>query len=146
MNVAFVGSREYRRLQNVVDAIWELPFLTATVVSGGARGVDQMAEEMGRKRGLTVISFRPEQVIEDGLFQGYGIFQYTFTGSQQTGLCRDPEWPLFSTWPQAAYFRNNLIVKASASVKAFWDGKSRGTYNSIQHALAEGRHLEVIPA
>jgi predicted Rossmann fold nucleotide-binding protein DprA/Smf involved in DNA uptake len=57
--VAIVGSRDYPDLKAVVDYVDTLPEGTV-VVSGHARGVDQVAEDAARKRGLHVISLPAE--------------------------------------------------------------------------------------
>lgn len=51
--IAVVGSRDYRHPQDVIDFIYSLPPNT-TVVSGGARGVDFIAENAAFARGLLV--------------------------------------------------------------------------------------------
>jgi hypothetical protein len=54
MHVAVVGSREFPRLDAVEKFVGKLKPGT-TVVSGGARGVDQAAATAARKRGLPVV-------------------------------------------------------------------------------------------
>lgn len=51
MNVAIVGSREFGDLKQVVAFVNALPAGTV-VVSGGARGVDSIAEAAAKRRGL----------------------------------------------------------------------------------------------
>ncbi|MDX2272647.1 MAG: SLOG family protein [Cyanobacteriota bacterium] len=51
--VAVVGSRTYWDLKAVRDFITQLPE-GCTVISGGARGVDQTAEQAARARGILV--------------------------------------------------------------------------------------------
>lgn len=57
--VAIVGSRDYPFLQDVRDYIVELPDDTR-IVTGGARGVDQCAEEVAKERGLICAVYRPD--------------------------------------------------------------------------------------
>ncbi len=57
MKVAIVGSRYFGDLEKVRALVRELP-KGSTVVSGGASGVDQAAEEEARKHGLNVIVHR----------------------------------------------------------------------------------------
>lgn len=59
MKVAIVGSREYARMDKVCDFVRSLPAGT-TVVSGGARGVDSVAEEIAIRCGLDVVVFRAD--------------------------------------------------------------------------------------
>ena len=59
MRIAIVGSREYPNLAEVRDYVMSLPDDTV-VITGGARGVDQMAEDTARARGLKVVVHRAE--------------------------------------------------------------------------------------
>jgi hypothetical protein len=54
--IAIVGSRTWQRPNKVRDFVDLLPRDTI-VVSGGARGVDQIAEQRAKQRGLKVESF-----------------------------------------------------------------------------------------
>lgn len=55
MKVAIIGSRGYVKLHQVRAFVMGLPE-GCIVLSGGARGVDQTAEQTARARGLDVIS------------------------------------------------------------------------------------------
>jgi predicted Rossmann fold nucleotide-binding protein DprA/Smf involved in DNA uptake len=57
--VAVVGSREYARLDLVREFVLRLPE-GSTVISGGARGVDQTAVNVARARGLETIVFQAD--------------------------------------------------------------------------------------
>lgn len=59
MNVAIVGSRDYSNLEAVRAYVQSLPKDTV-IVSGGARGVDSVAEQEARKCGLKVLIFPAE--------------------------------------------------------------------------------------
>jgi hypothetical protein len=65
MRLAIVGSRsldgnqEALRLIRAVLAAYQARHPALVVVSGGARGVDRMAAEEARRRGLKVIEHRP---------------------------------------------------------------------------------------
>lgn len=54
--IAIVGSREYPDWNQVREYVESLPYL-ATVISGGARGVDRMAAETARRRGMNVVEY-----------------------------------------------------------------------------------------
>lgn len=55
-HIAIVGSRGFRRQDLVQDFVDQLP-AGSVVVSGGARGVDQFAEEAAKARGLETLIF-----------------------------------------------------------------------------------------
>jgi len=56
MKVAIVGSRKYTNLRKVQTYIANLPKDT-TVISGGAPGVDRIAEMAARRLGLKVVIY-----------------------------------------------------------------------------------------
>jgi len=102
LKYAFVGSRDWHDAATVrrfIDALAP----DATVISGGARGVDTIAVEYARERGLHTEVFEAD-------WQAHGR--------------------------SAGPLRNAEIVAAADVVVAFWDGKSAGTRDTIQRALA----------
>jgi predicted Rossmann-fold nucleotide-binding protein len=108
MRVAIIGSRKYSDMEQVKRYVEELPEETI-VISGGAKGVDSMAEEVARQRGLEVVVIRPDYA--------------AFPGRPRS----------------APIARNREIVRQADRVVAFWDGESRGTHNAIAFALQEGK-------
>lgn len=73
MKLAIVGSRDYPKLEQVREFVWGLSPDTI-VVSGGAKGVDQAAQEEAEKRGLEVIVLRPDW---DRLGRAAGVIRNT---------------------------------------------------------------------
>lgn len=59
MKVAIVGSREYGQIYKVQEYVCSLPPDTV-IVSGGARGVDHMAEFAALATGKAVQIFKPD--------------------------------------------------------------------------------------
>lgn len=59
MRVAIVGTRDYANLAEVASYVMNLP-PDVTVVSGGARGVDQAAIEAATMRGLATQVILPD--------------------------------------------------------------------------------------
>lgn len=57
--LAIVGSRDYPRLDLVREFVASLKQSTV-VISGGARGVDRVAADAARKRGMTVDEFHAD--------------------------------------------------------------------------------------
>ena len=62
MKVIVAGSRSVRDLAPVEEAIQQSGFQITELVSGGARGVDRLAEQWARGRGIPVRTFRPDWV------------------------------------------------------------------------------------
>lgn len=54
----------------------------------------------------------------------------------------EPDWKKYGK--AAGVIRNKEIVAAADHVLAFWDGKSRGTKNSIDHANKMNKKLVVV--
>jgi hypothetical protein len=112
--IAIVGSRDYKDLDAVRRYVYSLP-RDMTIVSGGARGVDTVAVETARERGMkTVVIPVNERGLPDdsaGRNTGYG---------------------------QRAMIRNGEIVQMVGSLTAFHDGSSAGTANSIERAKKAG--------
>lgn len=59
MNIAIVGSRDYEDVSKVVAFVKELPKGTV-VISGGARGVDTIAEASAQMFGLETKIFKAD--------------------------------------------------------------------------------------
>lgn len=59
MNVAIVGSRDWKYIDLVRAAVKSLD-KDDVVISGGARGVDTIAENFAKKRGLEVLIFEAD--------------------------------------------------------------------------------------
>jgi predicted Rossmann fold nucleotide-binding protein DprA/Smf involved in DNA uptake len=107
--IAIVGSRSFSRLDLVEAYVAALPD-DAVVVSGGAPGVDSIAEGAARRRGLEVLVFAAD-------------------------------WRRLGR--KAGPLRNRQIVAAADRVAAFWNGKSRGTLNTILQAIGMGRAVTI---
>lgn len=116
--LAIVGSRsftDYTLLKNTLDDLYPDKKVITEIVSGGARGADMLAERYAREHGIRMIRLRP---------------QWGGTGNKVYN-------------PRAGFERNEQIVKRADHVIAFWDGKSTGTLNSINHAKRLKKRLNV---
>ncbi|BCU02992.1 hypothetical protein [Pandoravirus japonicus] len=113
LRVAVVGGRDfgaYDVLERCLDALAEERGAITTIVSGGARGADAMAADYARRRGIVLIEFRPDYA-----------------------ACRTPR-----ERRRAPLLRNADIIAGADIVVAFWDGRSRGTADSIARARRAG--------
>jgi hypothetical protein len=110
--IAIVGSRGYPDTEAVVAFVQSLPEDT-TIISGGAAGVDQIAETTARARGLAVISIPPNY----------------------TAHRRRPRY--------APIARNRTIVEQADAVVVFWDGASKGSESVIRFCRERGVPCEI---
>jgi hypothetical protein len=112
VKIAVVGSRNF----NDYDLLSEVLFSSVspnedTLISGGAKGADSLAEQ-----------FAKENEIDCKIFEA--------------------EWDKFGK--SAGFLRNEQIVEEAEHVIAFWDGKSKGTLNTINKAKKKGINPLVI--
>jgi len=115
MNIGIVGGRDFENYDLLKEKLYDFIDIRAvnvdTIVSGGAKGADSLAEKFAEDIGVQVMIFRPE-------YEKYGR--------------------------RAPLERNTLIIKHSDVVFAFWDGKSRGTLDSITKAKKMDKELVII--
>lgn len=132
-----VGSREYPDLAAVRAFVRSLP-VGSTVVSGGARGVDTAAKWAAEKRKMRWRMYRPSQlpVADRKPDAEWGIL---VVARGEVPYYLPERFPSFAA---AAFWRNDRIVQDADRVKAFWDGKSKGTANTIRLARAAGKLAE----
>lgn len=119
MKIAVVGSREFKNIQFIADIVSrEFNLSTQDIlISGGARGVDSIAE--GCIDFLNKIrTVNPVQKI---------IFL--------------PDWNKYGK--SAGFRRNELIINEAEKVIAFWDGKSKGTKHSIDLAIKSKKPIDI---
>lgn len=102
------------REQAVRDYVAKLEAGTV-VLSGGARGVDTVAVEAAKARGLPTLVLRAVWRDHRGDYN-----------------------------PDAGFDRNSVLVEKASHVVAFWDGRSGGTRDTIKKARDAGKLKEVI--
>ena len=107
MKLAIVGSR---KLVNV-DLEKYIPDGVDEIVSGGAEGIDVLAQKFAIKNGIKLIEFLPK-------YELYG--------------------------KAAPIKRNEEIAAYADEVIAIWDGKSKGTANTLKLFEAAGKKTTVI--
>lgn len=112
--VAVVGSRNFPEPDAIDQYIQTLPANTI-VISGGAKGADEIAEYSAKQRGLKVISIP----------------------------VLDHEWK--DIGKHAGMLRNQAIVDMAGTVVAFMNGETPGTADSIKKAHAAGKTVIVNP-
>lgn len=138
MRVAIVGSRDYPELGEVRRFVAALAkkYPEATIISGGAKGVDSAAEQAALSVGLDVCSFRPKP--GPG---GYRIQHLQTVDGHwvHEGWLDKRYWNSFG---RAAFARNRNIVECADVVVAFTTG-SKGTAHSITLAELTGTPVHI---
>lgn len=111
--VAVVGSRSWVNMAPVRAYVRGLP-VGALLVSGGAVGVDRIAEDAARVRRLSRLILEPI-----------------------------PKGPNKAQYVEALFDRNCRIVEASDRVVIFWNG-SPGSKHVLDFCIKTGKPYEVI--
>ncbi len=127
MKIAVVGSRGFTD-KVFINSILKYQFNHQrgdTLVSGGANGVDSIAEEVINDwKNLHVKTY-------DGKEEDFKIDTKIFL----------PNWNRYGK--RAGFLRNELIIDEADKVIAFWDGKSKGTKHSIDLAIKAGKPVDI---
>jgi hypothetical protein len=106
MKFAVVGSRNITDYEYVVNILKQ--YEISHIVSGGANGIDSMAEQYANEHNIPTTIYKPD-------WKKYGR--------------------------GAGFVRNKQIIDDSDCVIAIWDGVSKGTKNSIDHAKKQNKQL-----
>lgn len=112
MKLGVVGSRNITSKElvfKVINGIDKLSSITC-IVSGGAKGVDNLAEQWANENQKDLIIHLPD-------LKNYGL--------------------------RGLFIRNQRIIDDSDVVVAIWDGKSKGTLDSINKARKSGKRYYV---
>lgn len=105
MKTIIAGSRDIMSVKSLLVAIKDSGFQITEVVSGTARGVDQMGETWAAHHGIPVRKFVPAWRDRDGFYN-----------------------------PGAGFQRNDDMAKYADAAVILWDGVSRGTADMIARA------------
>jgi hypothetical protein len=111
MRVSVTGSRGLK--VTFADIDQHLPEGITSIVSGGASGIDSIAGNFARARGISLSVIKPD-----------------YDSSTISRL--------------APLVRNSDIISQSDFCLFFWDGRSRGTKDTIAKAVKSGKHGKVI--
>lgn len=134
--IAIIGSRDFPDPEYFIDLTIADLGKGDGLVTGGARGVDLLAEAKAAERGMTVVSLRPQKV--SGAF-----YVEQLIDGKSIGLMGDPA-ERFPTFAQAAFWRNWLIAREAVDgVTAIWTGDSTGTAHGIACAARYRRTVKI---
>lgn len=141
--VAIIGSRDWPDLEQVRGFVRKLAtkYPDATVISGGAHGVDQAAEQQAQDEGLGVLSCRVGQDHQCELV--YNERADYLLGKVALGYIELLLEGNHATHKDALLHRNTIIVQCANHVVAFWKPQSRGTLHAINHAHSLKRPVHI---
>lgn len=147
MRVAIVGSRDWADLDRVCQFVKALAkkYPRAIVFSGGARGVDETAEEAAYLSGLSVVSYRPVRIAESDEAECWTVRISTDRQSARDWVLekRSVPAPTFGSFRAAAFFRNFWLSEDGEQIVAFQRNGSRGTQNTIDNARSLGKEPHI---
>ena len=112
MKIVIAGSRTITDMKVLIKVLSLCGYKITEqdeIVSGGARGVDTLGEIYAKQAGIKVTIFKPD-------WDKYG---------KVAGLMRNKEMAKYAS----EHYGYGALI-------AFWDGKSRGTDNMINNAIA----------
>jgi len=125
MKTIIAGSRNINNEKILLKAIKQSKFKITEVISGGARGVDTLAEEWAKQKKVKCKVFpakwddldAPNSIIKENSYGKYNA--------------------------RAGIDRNEEMAKYGQALIAIWDGESRGTANMIETAKKHGLEVYV---
>lgn len=109
MNLMIAGSRSITDF----DLKDYIPEDVSLIITGGAKGIDTLAENYADKNKISKLVLRP-------LYNKFG--------------------------KAAPLKRNDEMIKIADTVLVIWDGKSRGTKYTIEHAKKENKKVILVEA
>ena len=128
MKLAVIGSRTFSNRDLLFKCLDPLKDKIGCVVSGGSIGADRLAEAWADDRGLPKKIFPADWGNLDAF--GAVVRTHAKTGKPYNVL--------------AGFDRNKDIIDFADVVLAFWDGKSKGTANSIKLAQDQGKPVKIV--
>lgn len=126
MKIAIIGSRDFKDIKKVVELVKSFSKDTI-IVSGGAPGVDSVAEMTAQSCGLNTKIFPADWT---NLTHPNAVIKTNKYGKKYDS--------------SAGLRRNEDIIKYADEVYAFWDGISLGTRNSIGHSHRLNKKITII--
>ena len=115
MKVIIAGSRDITDYGLLLQAIQESGFEITHVISGGARGVDTLAEKYAKEHEIPITIY-------------YAQWN-KFAAIGQT--------------KRAGHERNKVMAENGEALVALWDGHSAGTGNMVDNARTRGLKIYV---
>lgn len=127
MRLGVVGSRTFTDYDLLVDELDKIVMFCPieVIISGGASGADSLAQRYAKEFGIKLVV-------------------YLAKWNNLSEPCITKTGPHGTYNALAGMNRNTKIVEASDMIVAFWDGRSRGTLDTIKKAKEMGKDLKVV--
>jgi hypothetical protein len=130
MKVGVIGSRNFNNYTLLTEKLQKLSEVTSKeitcIVSGGAWGADLCAERYADEKGI-------DKIIHHAMWDDMSepcVKKLNRYGKEYNAL--------------AGFKRNTLIVEDSDVVVAFWNGKSKGTKDTINKCKKLNKNVYVV--
>ena len=127
MKIAIIGGRDFNDYELVKKIMSKLPKQPTLIVSGGAKGADTLGEQWADEFGVYKQIFHARW---NDLTTKPRYIKTRYDGVKYNAL--------------AGFNRNKDIINNSDLVIAFWDGKSKGTLDSITNAGEKGKQVIIV--
>lgn len=125
MKIAVIGSRDFADYE-LMHKTLDKETITK-IISGGALGADSLAIDYAKEKD---IPYKTHIAKWSDIKTEPVLIRFHKDGAPYNAL--------------AGINRNTLIIQDSEKVIAFWDGKSRGTMDSLEKAKKFGKKIKII--
>ena len=119
MKICIIGSRSLDRAENILPIIdtFIKDHTTGklTILSGGAKGVDQLSRKYSEANGIDFVEFLPYHLLDNVPFSSKYFF-----------------------------IRNKQMIDNADKVLIIWDGKSKGTEYGIKYSQKKNKPVMII--
>jgi len=116
MKVAIIGGRDFENYELLKFKLLPYRASITKIISGGAKGADSLGELYAKEHNIPTKVFHAEWT----LFEEPCVVKVNDKGQKYNAL--------------AGFNRNSDIIKNADFIICFWDGKSKGTKDSIGKA------------
>jgi len=114
IRLIIAGGRDFNSVDMIVDAMADYDLDSLTIISGTARGADQLGEHYAKVKDIPIERYPAKWKVN-------GVFNRA-----------------------AGYQRNVVMAQNATHLLAFWDGRSRGTKHMIDVAKEHGLDVNVV--
>jgi hypothetical protein len=124
MKYAIIGGRNFNDYELLKQSLNEYNDIDL-IVSGAANGADELSEVYAKENNIPTL-----------------IHKANWKNMKEPCVRKSNQYGEYNSL--AGLNRNSLIIKDCDIVIAFWDGKSRGTKDSINKAKKAGKEIIIV--